>query len=237
MVEWLAGALQRHHGFPEELQDESQALLAFVFAGQDDKAPGETDSVTKLLDHAWVLAQTRARDLAKLLEVIENGESLCKPKHSKEKSNAAHSGDPPGPDYPEALRAVIFGQIPELLTRHVETWLHRVNPVSGDLTVPQAQLALKQAFSREVSRHPGPDADAELSLRLHNYCRNFLAETLRAEKPDLDAIWETLERGRLALCVLEVKPLPESALESTWKLLYAALDQLEIVPGRAVNRL
>ncbi|MGH8474406.1 MAG: CHAT domain-containing protein [Methylococcales bacterium] len=352
IVKWLTGALQRHHGFPDELQYESEVLLAFVLAAQDanesispdrwgqtqslhtlmsrsgwerwtirddgtrptlsiwemsvrtagirisyalgntaapeldralrgyavalrddldaspdfatsfpgdyvrkvraqaalgqrrpekanpagpaldDEIRGETESLTRLLDQAWYSARRTALDLARLLAAFEDGASLRKQPVSEATLNAVRAGEPPGRHYPEALRAIIMGQIPALLTRHVEAWLNRVNPVSEDLGWPEARRALKRAFSRVIGRHPGPDADAQLSLRLHNYCRNFLAESLRAETPDPDAIWETLERGRLALCGLQVKPLPDKALETTGKRLNVALDQLDIVAGK-----
>jgi tetratricopeptide (TPR) repeat protein len=184
----------------------------------------DTPLLADILEDAWLAAAQHAEAAARLFAAIERDGEFDRPAILVPGQTALAPDDPIYPFYLDALHAVVKGRLPRWWEQRLDAWLTNSRPMPAEATVAEALAALKAQFARASALFANVAGDAQLGLRLHHYCRQYLAELARAPQIDLNAVWETLERGRLALTGLQMQPLPESAYEKIGKRLYLELE-------------
>jgi len=132
----------------------------------------------------------------------------------------------PVSEKPDLWRAILSGRWLDWLSQQFETWLTEQVPLSAQPNLADGAVVIKRYFSLSLHQHPGIESNAELSRRLHGYCLRYLTQCLSNAQPDLAGIWETLERGRLALTGLHCRPLNDSVNSELGKVLHAKIHEI-----------
>ncbi|MFO1428710.1 MAG: CHAT domain-containing protein [Candidatus Competibacteraceae bacterium] len=204
----IAGNLHNH---PEPVLD--QALRAF--------AAGDAAPLQQLLSGAWVGAKDHAGKLAWTLQAFAGAGSDEIPEVI---AAARATIPPPAEHYPAALAAVLLGDSKAQLTTVVRAWLDRLLPLEPEANLPGTLSRLKERFARVLTTCPQPPDPVALRERLHAWSRQALGLALTEPKPDLDYLWNNLERARLALTGLTIDAPSEQWTEETTKGLHQALQ-------------
>ncbi len=209
------------HHHPEPTLD--QALRAF--------ATGEAAPLQQLLTAAWAEAAPLARKLAWVLEAFAHAGT---PDRHEIPDLTAVLGDktlplsatatPPSERYCAALAAVLLGDSQALLTTAIQAWLDRLLPLEPDAPLPRTLFRLKARFARALTTYPQPPDPVDLRERLHGWSRQALGLALAGPEPELDYLWDNLERARLVLTGLTLDPPSEKWTEETARQLRQELQ-------------
>jgi hypothetical protein len=192
----------------------------------------EERDLVDVLNRAWLEAERTALKLAHVLAAVACGGELARLQATPYSFIEAKLGEEAAPYYAAALRAVIQGRIQDLLAEHIGAWLQHQEPDTDQMTLGTALETFKRQCTRLLNRHPGPRDDDELTQRLHHYCRNLLGIILKQPQPDLDELWETLERSRIALSGMQLRPLSPARHEFIGKQIFERFRTTSFQPGR-----
>ncbi|MBL1263510.1 CHAT domain-containing protein [Methylomicrobium sp. RS1] len=192
----------------------------------------EERDLADVLNRAWLEAERTALELAHVLAAVACGGELGPLQATPDSFIEAKLGEEAAPYYAAALRAVIQGRIQDLLVEHIGAWLQHQEPDTDQTTLGTALETFKRQCTRLLNRHPGPRDDDDLTQRLHHYCRNLLGVILKQPQPDLDKLWETLERSRIALSGMQVRPLSPARHEFIGKQIFDEFRTTPFQPGR-----
>jgi len=176
-------------------------------------AAGNGTELSSQLKHAWQTAQQTAIPIAKLfinLADLDFHEDLfSEPKIDLEYAYAFQC----------ALAMVILGDAPKQIEHALQTWLAQPSPYDADTPILETLASLKQRLTRIVSVYK--PSYPPLSETVHNWAKKLLAEKLQ-DTPNLDDLWQILERTRIGLAGLTME-LPPNWDQTFGKELWGAL--------------
>lgn len=170
----------------------------------------------RALQMAWEVVQERAKPLARLLT------ALADPTFTRPLDEV---GDPEPGAYTQALTAWLQGKAVDVLKEALSEWLEQQGKATGLVDIDSANHSLECQFEAAIRVAPRWQSDWEAIC--HDLAKQRLSELLSESPLNLETIWQTLERSRVALAGLTAQTSLEHWYNTLEQPLREAFEQTQ----------